>query len=895
MKLLPFLPTVLVLLTLVACQQGDPAQPAADPTTGPLAAPVQDFEIPMDEGLRELTTVLSGDLVVNGTSATPPGGVPSPGTITQPAATGELALIRVRATMSDGSTPTLHTNMRGAGGTAYSGMDVTADNRNFYKAMYVTGTESLALRLYNAPTWSGPINSGAAQFNYLYETRPIEDASEPNDDDNPLTIADRLLAKAANPGANLTRSMYEYSDTIKDREEWFRSTLAAGPSYDFKMTTYQPRYGTWSYVLNLYTDDGSLLRTHTIPAGAASGTLESGEILTSGTYYLQIIGTPVTRAFSSNLFYNPYTLNVCEDPVLLSPITFLPNQSAPGEMCPGTVGRWDAPVNLDGATYSWSFGGGCSPNTSTAPMPQVTLTNKGRYHASLTVRTPCGAVEVFNFVYDVACVWQSQWAKPGTATGSYVAPEEIAVQANGDIHMVATFAGTPVRGNVNHEGAFAPPVSSGNGGAGLNAMLVRLTPRGDVMEARNIASGNGPVRARGLAVDSSGNAYVTGFFYGTIDFDPSANTLNRTSLGNSDAFLAVYPASGATPIVGTWGATGFDSAESVVLYADQQPVVCGYYQSEVDFDPGSGVFFQSATGPYDGFVSRYSTSVPGTPEITRFKSIGGAGIDRAFDIAIYSNLIYVAGCYSGTVNFRNSVSPLNRTSQGGEDAFLFSLDANNFFDDTAQTVSTFGGPGTERAFAVITYGFGQVVFGGVFASTAHYYNASGVQSVGLVSQGNSDAFAMATSGGEHAWSGRAGGASADTLTDLVYVPATQRVFASGHFQGNATFIGTSPTWTVSKTATGSTDGYLMGFRVDGALHQHGGNGGVAVTFSTGGDSFTALGAPAGLGDLLVLGGTFTAPIAASDSGSKLWGFNLSPQGATDGFLLSLTGSGDFRL
>lgn len=56
----------------------------------------------------------------------------------------------------------------------------------------------------------------------------------------------------------------------------------------------------------------------------------------------------------------------------------------------------------------------------------------------------------------------------------------------------------------------------------------------------------GPSFAHGnsISVDASGNVYTTGYFAGTVNFDPGSGTFNLTAAGNQDIFISKLDASG---------------------------------------------------------------------------------------------------------------------------------------------------------------------------------------------------------------------------------------------------------------------------------------------------------------------------------------------------------------
>lgn len=50
--------------------------------------------------------------------------------------------------------------------------------------------------------------------------------------------------------------------------------------------------------------------------------------------------------------------------------------------------------------------------------------------------------------------------------------------------------------------------------------------------------GTGDDVGKAIATDSAGNVYSTGYFSGTVDFDPGAGTFNLTSAGSNDVFIS---------------------------------------------------------------------------------------------------------------------------------------------------------------------------------------------------------------------------------------------------------------------------------------------------------------------------------------------------------------------
>jgi len=103
--------------------------------------------------------------------------------------------------------------------------------------------------------------------------------------------------------------------------------------------------------------------------------------------------------------------------------------------------------------------------------------------------------------------------------------------------------------------------------------------------------------------------YATGQVAGTIDFDPSAGTMDLTTVGGLDAFVVAYAtADGALREAGLISGEGFEFGAALSATSDDV-IVAGRFTSgpgnSVDFDMGSGTETRMSAGGIDAFIAGY--------------------------------------------------------------------------------------------------------------------------------------------------------------------------------------------------------------------------------------------------------------------------------------------------
>ena len=240
----------------------------------------------------------------------------------------------------------------------------------------------------------------------------------------------------------------------------------------------------------------------------------------------------------------------------------------------------------------------------------------------------------FPLVIDPVLTWNT-FMGCGTGDGG----SGIAVDTSGNVYVAGTSAatwGTPENPYAGNLDAFA---------AKLNSSGVRLW---------NTFMGSGlSDEGYGIAVDTSGNVYVTGSSNATW------GTPKNAYAGNWDAFAAKLNSSGVRQWNTFMGSGSDDHGEGIAVDTNGNVYVTGY-----SVDTWGTPLNAHAGGAYDGFAAKLD--INGNRLANTF--MGSAGYDQAKDIAVdTSGNVYVTGDSAATWG-----TPENAYA-GNTDAFAVKL------------------------------------------------------------------------------------------------------------------------------------------------------------------------------------------------------------------------------
>jgi beta-propeller repeat-containing protein len=343
--------------------------------------------------------------------------------------------------------------------------------------------------------------------------------------------------------------------------------------------------------------------------------------------------------------------------------------------------------------------------------------------------------------------------------------------------------------------------------------------------------GSGSDAGYGIAVDSSGSAYVTGETDST-DFPTTAGVYQTSHVGTGDdGFVTKFSADGTSLSYSTYFGSGAVAPRAIAVDGDGLAYVTGQGGT---VPVTASAFDTTANGSGDAFLLKLSADGSTVDYCTYLGASSSA--DWGQDIVVASGYAYIVG-YTTVNGFPTTTGAYDTSHNGGSDAFIAKIDPDpdqgSAMDDPRDPsdllYSTFlGGSGDEHGFGIDQLS-GEIYVTGRTGST-NFPTVGAVQSTKGGTGSSNDAFVAKldpaqTGSAQLEYSTYLGGSSPDYGWDIA-VDSSGNAYVTG--ETNSTAFPTT-TGCYQSTYGGSTDVFVTKFNSAGSAH----------TYSTyiGGDDF----------------------------------------------------------
>jgi len=208
--------------------------------------------------------------------------------------------------------------------------------------------------------------------------------------------------------------------------------------------------------------------------------------------------------------------------------------------------------------------------------------------------------------------------------------------------------------------------SSNQSNGRTNAFVTKVSADGGSLVYSTYLGGSGYESGNGIAIDSTGNAYVTGYT-GSTNFPTTSSGYQRTntSASGSSAFVTKLNATGTSLVCSTYlGGTGYESGSSIAIDALGDVFLTGYTVS-TDFPTTAGAnqtTKRTVSGNLYGFFTKLTPTFSGLLYSTY---LGGSSSDKGNAIAIDSTgNAYITGS-AGSSDFPVTAGVVQGTNRGG--------------------------------------------------------------------------------------------------------------------------------------------------------------------------------------------------------------------------------------
>lgn len=256
-------------------------------------------------------------------------------------------------------------------------------------------------------------------------------------------------------------------------------------------------------------------------------------------------------------------------------------------------------------------------------------------------------------------------------------PTDLKTDSNGDLIITGSFWNS-----IDFDPGFGSCVFTAN--VCPDIFWLKLDSLGQYIWAKKVGADYIYENSSEMDIDSMGNIYTTGSFYGTVDFDPDTSSVyNLTSYSDeNDVFIIKLDANGAFMWAHSLGSYANDYSTSITIDKEENLYISGQFSGLVDFDPGPAVHqLNGLSQSFHGFILKLTST-------GEFIWVHELKVYEINEISTdNSNNVYLTGLFQGEVDFDPGTNSFFLESIDRNNAFLSKLDADGNFIWAKQILS----------------------------------------------------------------------------------------------------------------------------------------------------------------------------------------------------------------
>lgn len=335
-----------------------------------------------------------------------------------------------------------------------------------------------------------------------------------------------------------------------------------------------------------------------------------------------------------------------------------------------------------------------------------------------------------------------------------------------------------------------------------DVFVVKFNPAG-VRQWATYFGGPNLDRSSGVVLDSTGNIYITGSTFSTVNFATAGSHQSTYGGGIDDAFLAKFSSAGVLTWATYFGGTEHDFAQGICI-KNGFVSIAGHTESTNAMATPSA-YQNFLNGVFDGFAAKFD--LDGVLQWSTY--YGGAGLDECASVTSdNAGNIFITGFTQSTSDIATTTAHQPSFGGGANDAFLAKLNSSG---SSLLWGTYYGGTNADDGYSINCDASGNIYLAGTTASTNAISTPLSFQPA--MGSANDAYLAKFTPSGSRIWGTYFGGNDVDYIFSLV--ADKSQLFFAGMTQSSNNIASTGA-YHETIIGTGVYDAFLAKFDTSGA-------------------------------------------------------------------------------